>query len=478
VHLATLAEALAERLPPVAIGGSAADTPEVEVQRVELDSRAVTPGTLFACVRGAIADGHDHAGDAVSQGAVALLVDHQLDLPVPQLVVPDTRAAIGPLSAAFWGDPSQHLTVLGITGTNGKTTVVHALEDLLESQGRRAASIGTLTGARTTPEAPALQAQLATLRSAGHHMVAVEVSSHALELHRVDGTFFAVAAFTNLSQDHLDFHPTMEAYFEAKARLFTPDRCGHAVVNADDTWGSHLLARLRAVGVPSTPVHPDGLGGVEVTLEHVAFTWRGRRVEVGLGGRYNVANALVVAEVARAAGLDLDEVVAGLRAVQPVPGRLEPVRGGQPFTVLVDYAHTPDGLERALDAVRELTAGRVIVVLGCGGDRDATKRPRMGAVAGRHADDIVVTDDNPRSEDPAAIRQAVLAGVPSATRVREIADRREAIADALAGAREHDVVLIAGKGHESTQTIGDRVIAFDDREVARQLLRARFGGGA
>jgi len=478
VRLTTLAEALTERLPPVAIERAATQPPEVDVQRVELDSRAVTPGSLFACLRGASTDGHEHAPDAVDRGAVALLVDHELDLPVPQLVVPDTRAAVGPLAAACWDDPSRHLAVLGITGTNGKTTVVHALENLLTATGHRAAAIGTLTGARTTPEAPDLQAQLAAFRESGRAMVAMEVSSHALALHRVDGTYFRVAAFTNLSQDHLDFHPTMEAYFEAKARLFTPDRCGHAVVNADDAWGARLLASLDTLGVPATPVHPDALTGVELTLEHLAFLWRGHRVEVGLGGRYNLANALIVAEVARAAGLGTEEVVAGLRAVRPVPGRLEPVRGGQPYTVLVDYAHTPDGLERALGAVRELTTGRVIVLMGCGGDRDPVKRPQMGAVAGRGADEIVVTDDNPRSEDPAAIRRAVLDGVPAGVRVREIGDRREAIADALAGAREHDAVLIAGKGHESTQTIGGRVIPFDDREVARALLRDRFGGGA
>lgn len=462
---------LIQRVPVTETRGDLA----VHVHRVDYDSRRAVAGTLFACLPGAQTDGHDYAPEAVGRGASSLLVERFLELPVPQVMVPDARAALGPIAAGLWGDPSEHLTMIGVTGTNGKTTVVHIVAAILESARRPTAVIGTLTGARTTPEAPDLQEQLASLLESGVGSVAMEVSSHALELHRVDGTRFTVAAFTNLSQDHLDFHGDLETYFAAKARLFSPAFCDLAVVNADDAWGKRLIEH---VGVPVVAVHPAALERVELRRGSTTFEWRGLDVHVPLAGRFNVANAVMAAEVAYACGLTISEIVAGLAQVPPVPGRFEEVDEGQPFSVIVDYAHTPDGLERALEAAREITTGRIIAVVGCGGDRDRGKRAPMGAVATRLADEVIVTDDNPRHEDPAVIRREVLRGAAEWGPATEIADRRAAIAAALLSAREHDAVLIAGKGHETTQMIADEIVPFDDREVARSLLHSQMHGDA
>jgi len=457
----------------LAVAGAAADgpvaldgDPEAEVTATAHDSRAVAPGSLFACIPGAHADGHDHAPAAVAAGAAALLVERPLGLGVPEVQVPSVRRALGPVAAAVAGDPSRDLAVLGVTGTNGKTTVVHLLAAVLDAAGVPATTIGTLTGARTTPEAPALQESLAAARAEGREAVAMEVSSHALDQHRVDGTRFAVAAFTNLSPDHLDHHRTMEAYFAAKARLFTPELADRAVVCTDSAHGRLLRDSAQ---VPTLGVSLADAEDLVLEARGARFTWRGRPVHLPLAGAFNVRNALVAAEVAVAAGLAPADVASGLSAAPVVPGRLEPVEAGQPFTVLVDYAHTPDGLGQVVDALRPLTEGRLLVVFGCGGDRDTAKRPLMGAAAAT-ADRVVLTSDNPRSEDPGAIIEAVRAGIPPATDLTVEPDRRSAIALALAEARPGDVVLIAGKGHETTQVVGDRVLPFDDREVARALL--------
>ncbi len=448
---------------------------DVPVGWAQHDSRAVEAGSLFCCVPGAVHDGHDHAAAAVAAGAAALLCERPLALGVPELRVASVRAAMGPLAAVLAGRPSEHLAVVGVTGTNGKTTTVHLLASVLEAGGRSCGVIGTLTGARTTPEAPDLQARLADLHAEGRAAVAMEVSSHALDLHRVDGTRFRVAVFTNLSRDHLDHHGDMAAYFAAKARLFEPDLADVAVVNLDDPHGRLLrdAARLRSVGYELADAQDLVLGPAGST-----FTWRGAEVRLGLAGRFNVANALAAATAAGELGVHPEQVATGLAAAGPVPGRFERIDAGQPFLAVVDFAHTPDGLEQLLAAGRELAReGRLLVVFGAGGDRDPSKRPAMGEVAARLADVVVLTSDNPRHEDPAAIISEVHHGMEDTTSVHIEPDRRAAIALAVAQAGPGDVLLVAGKGHETTQTIGDEVVPFDDREVLRDALVAAGHGG-
>ena len=450
---------------------------DVDVRSITHDSREVVAGTLFCCVPGAAFDGHDFAAGAVEAGAAALLCERRLGLGVPELVVPSVRRAMGPVAAALLGFPSDSLRLVGITGTNGKTTIAHLIAAIASAAGTSCGVIGTLTGARTTPEAPELQAQLAAMRDAGGDLVAMEVSSHALDLHRVDGTRFRVAVFTNLSQDHLDHHGTMEAYFAAKARLFGADLCDLAVLNLDTPHG-RLLADTAAV--PFVGYSLDDVEGLEVSAGGSRFRWRDRDVEVRLPGRFNVANALAAATAAEALGLPLDAIVEGLASAALVDGRFERIDQGQPFLAAVDYAHTPDGLRQLLGAARELTAGRVIVVFGAGGDRDHGKRPQMGEAAGELADVVVLTTDNPRGEDPAAIIDAVQHGIDTPTDLRIEPDRAAAIALAVAEAQSGDVVLVAGKGHETTQVVGDVVTPFDDRLVLRDALAAAgwTGGSA
>ncbi len=482
--------------PGARLGGAEGDP---DVRAVVHDTSDVVPGSLFCCVRGARVDGHRLAGGAVAAGAVALVVDRPLPLALPQVVVPDVRRAMGPLAAAFWGSPSRDLVVVGVTGTSGKTTVTHLLCPVLEASGvASCAIIGTLSGARTTPEATELQAMLAGERDrsssgawdgpgavASRGAVAMEVSSHGLALHRVDGTRFAVAVFTNLSQDHLDFHHTMDDYFAAKAALFTPAFTDRAVVCSDDPRGRELLARLGDArsGVTASAYSLADAEDLELSPAGASFRWRGEPVELALAGRFNVANALAAGAAAEALGIEPAVVARGLSAAKPVPGRFEAIHGGQPFTVLVDYAHKPDALEKALLAARELVAhGRgLCVVFGCGGDRDVAKRPLMGEVAARLADRVILTSDNPRSEDPQAIIDDIRAGIHGDTRatVAVEPDRRLAIERAVAEATPGDVVVIAGKGHETTQTIGEAVRPFDDRQVARAALAglSRGAGG-
>lgn len=471
--------------------------PGVDVTSVEHDSRRVVAGALFACIPGAHTDGHDHAEEAVAAGAVALLVERPVGAGATEVRVAQVRPAIGPIAARFFGRPSLALRCLGVTGTNGKTTVCHLLEGVAIAAGHRAGVIGTV-GARiagaevvmehTTPEATELQALLARMRDAGVATVAMEVSSHALAQHRVDGTRFAAACFTNLSHDHLDFHGDVDSYLDAKARLFTSELSDIAAVNADDEAAREIARRaadagLEVIAFSATRDDADLYArDIEVLDDGVRFTLVDRRADAeahvacGLVGRYNVDNALAAAATARAVQIPFDAVVAGLEAVQRVPGRLERVDAGQDFSVFVDYAHTPSALERALDAARTLAGEhRVIVVIGCGGDRDHAKRPLMGAAATRGADVAIITSDNPRSERAADIADAMVAGaVPGSNPIVEL-DRRAAIRQAIEAARPGDVVLIAGKGHETGQTIGHRTVPFDDREVARTLLQEATG---
>lgn len=446
------------------------------VSGIGYDSRRVVRDMIFCCVRGERFDGHDFAPAAVENGAGALLVDHVLVEgvgDVVQIVVDDVRAAMGWLSAAFHGNPSQRMSVVGITGTNGKTTTAHLLAAILRHSGITTEILGTLQGRYTTPESPDLQENLARLLGSGTRAVSMEVSSHALALGRVIGTTFAAGVFTNLGRDHLDFHRTQEAYFAAKARLFEPDLVAVGVVNVDDPFGRALLD----IGhVPMTAYGRADAQDVEVGIGSHAFTWSGKRIHVGIGGAMNIMNSLAAATTARELGIGVDEIAAGLATAGAVPGRFEQVDEGQDFTVVVDFAHTPDGLSELLRSVRSITGvQRVIVVFGCGGDRDKMKRPIMGEVAATLADRVVVTSDNPRSEDPEAIIASIVAGIPDHMRTRLLAaepDRRRAIAQALGHAHTGDVVLITGKGHETTQTVGDEVLPFDDRSVAREILRS------
>ena len=440
---------------------------------VEHDSRRTGDGMLFACIRGAMADGHDFAATVADAGAVALLVDHELELAIPQIVVGDVRLAVGPVASCVHNDPSRSLDVVGITGTNGKTTTVRMVSSIAEALAQNCLEIGTLTGERTTPEAPDLQRILAGARADERDLVAMEVSSHALDLHRVDGTRFAVAAFTNLGVDHLDHHGDLEAYFAAKALLFTPELADLAVIDVRSEAGARMAA---AASVPVIEIDDNLVEILEVAPQRSRFRWRGAEVDLPLGGEFNVANAALAAEIMVALGTEPADVIAGLAELPTVPGRFEQVDAGQSFAVIVDYAHTPDGLEAVLEAARAVTRRSLVVVFGAGGDRDQGKRPQMGEVARRLADRVVVTSDNPRNEDPDAIIASVVAGMHKAPDLVE-ADRRMAIRHAFAAARDGDVVLIAGKGHEMTQTIGSDVLEFDDRAVARDELR-RLGGAS
>ena len=457
---------------------------DVEITGLAYDNRAVTPGTLFFCVVGFTRDGHEFAPDAVERGAAALVVERPLGLGVPEVLVDDVRAAMAPVAARFHGDPTAKLDVVGITGTNGKTTTAFLVRALLEAAGHQTALLGTVksvvagvedTLARTTPEAIDLQAAFARMLDGGDRACAMEVSSHALELHRADAIHWRVAVFTNLTQDHLDFHPTMEDYFAAKRRLFEASP-GVAVVNVDDAYGRRLAGELDGAVTYAIDADADlRATNVRTTLTGAEFEAGGMTLHSPLPGRFNVANVLAAVATVRALGVDDATIERALPGAAAVPGRFEPVDEGQPFAVLVDYAHTPDSLENVLRAAREIASppARVIVTFGAGGDRDRGKRPLMGAAAAALADEVVVTSDNPRSEDPDAIVAEIMTGIERPD-VRVEVDRRRAIADAVALAEPGDVVVIAGKGHEQGQEFaGGRKEPFDDVTVAREALRAR-----
>jgi UDP-N-acetylmuramoyl-L-alanyl-D-glutamate--2,6-diaminopimelate ligase len=464
----------------------------VDIAGLAYDNRAVGPRDLFFCVRGFTRDGHEFANDAVVRGAAALVVDHLLDVDIPQVVVDDVRRAMAPAAAAFYGDPTADLDLVGITGTNGKTTTAYLVRALLEADGRQTGLLGTvksviggteLSVVRTTPEAIDLQRAFRAMLDAGDAACVMEVSSHALELGRADAAHFAVGVFTNLTQDHLDFHPTMEDYFLAKRKLFTDVGADRPVLNLDDPYGLRLAT------------DPDISSPITFALDHPGATYRADNVRTGLSGshftlhspdgvaelgsplrgRFNVSNVIAAFAVARALGVPFDTAVAAVERAGQVPGRFETVDEGQGFAVLVDYAHTPDSLENVLSSARNLTDGRLHVVFGCGGDRDRKKRPLMGEIAARIADQVFVTSDNPRSEDPDAIIGEILAGIDRP--VEHDADRRAAIFAAVAEAQAGDVIVIAGKGHEQGQEFaaGEK-IPFDDVTVAREALRGAHGG--
>jgi UDP-N-acetylmuramyl-tripeptide synthetase len=439
------------------------------------DSRQVDVGALFCCVDGESADGHDFAQQAVNAGATALLVDRALGVDVPQIVVRDVRRSMGYLAAALRNFPSKRMRVVGITGTNGKTTTTHLLAEILRANGWKTEVIGTLTGSRTTPESTDLQRLLSEFEGNGVEAVVMEVTSHALELHRVAGTTFEVAVFTNLSQDHLDFHHTMEKYFAAKAKLFTEEFSVCGVVNRDDVHGQLLLDTMS---IASMSYGMSDVTQVRMDARHIEYEIDGVQVRVQLGGQFNVMNSLAAVSAARTLGITLPTIAEGLSRAIAVPGRFESINAGQAFDVIVDYAHTPDALERVLDTSRSLMSdtGKLIVVFGCGGDRDAQKRQPMGEIAGAKADVVILTSDNPRSESGAEIALQINAGVRASDSHKVLCtelDRRVAIGKAFSIAQLGDVVVIAGKGHENTQTIGTETFPFNDAQVARELLGAQ-----
>ena len=479
---------LISAIEPEAVSGDAA----TEISSLAYDSSRVEAGTLFFCVRGHTRDGHEFAPGAVEAGAAALIVEEELDLPLPQVRVADARAAMAPLAARFWGDPTAELTVVGITGTNGKTTTAFLVREILEAGGRQCGLLGTVKQivggveeevVRTTPEAIDLQPTFRRMLEAGDRACVMEVSSHALALHRADAIHFETAVFTNLSQDHLDFHADMEDYFGAKRLLFEAGP-GSSVVNADDPYGQRLLAETGSAISFSALGSEASFRAAEVNHDAAGASFEVHgpdgvtEVRTGLPGAFNVANAIAAISAAHTLGVATADAAAALAVAPGVPGRFEPIVEGQPFTVLVDYAHTPEALENVLCAARPLTEGRLICVFGAGGDRDRDKRPRMGAIAARLSDLAIVTSDNPRSEDPDAIIAEIVAGIDSeAGEVRVEPDRRAAIELALREAAASDTVMIAGKGHEQGQEFEDgRKIPFDDREVARVALRALMAG--
>jgi UDP-N-acetylmuramoyl-L-alanyl-D-glutamate--2,6-diaminopimelate ligase len=457
-------------LEGVEVRATRGDLADVEVRTVTHDSNAVEPQTIFVCVRGSSADGHDYAPAAVERGAAALVVERFVDVDAPQVLVDASRAALARIAATLHRDPSRSLTVVGVTGTNGKTTTTYLLQAILDAAGERCGVIGSITGARTTPEAPALQAELARLRDAGYRAAAIEVSSAALVARRVDAIDFAAAVFTNLGHDHLgEVHATMDDYFAAKASLFTPERARAGVVNGDDDWGRKLIANAA---IPTTPFGFDDAEDLRVDQRGSRFTFHGHAIETALPGRFNVANALAAATTAEVLGIEGRDIAAGLASVSTVPGRFEWIDGGQPFAIAVDYAHTPEALEHALRGARELAgAGRVIVVFGCGGNRDRAKRGPMGQAAAALADVAIVTSDNPRHEDAQAIIDEVVAGAADGRSLVVEPDRERAIIRALSEAQSGDVVVVAGKGHETGQEIGDTVLPFDDRDVVRRIVK-------
>ncbi len=461
----------------------------IEVSGICYDSREAGPGCLFICVPGGESDGHDFAQAAVDAGASALVVERGLGLGVTEVLVEDARQAMAPLAAAFYGFPTKELQVAGVTGTNGKTTTVFLLSQILEYSGRQTGMIGTVSqviggeereAGRTTPEAIDLQAAFRQMLEGGDVACVMEVSSHALSLARCDAIDFSLAVFTNLSQDHLDFHGGMEEYFAAKRLLFESGP-QHSVVNIDDAYGQRLAADFDAITFSASAgdadysardIHFD-LGGARFVVDSPAGELQVRN---RLPGRFNVANSLAALAGAVCLGVDPAVAVEGLGRAVPVPGRLEPVEEGQEFGVLVDYAHTPDSVASVLDAARELTEGKVIAVLGAGGDRDRSKRPLMGRAGEDGSDLLVITSDNPRSEDPGMIIEEIVAGLGDPDSAVVEPDREAAIDAALGMAEPGDIVVIAGKGHEQGQEFENgRKIPFDDREVARRHLRGQLG---
>ena len=450
----------------------------VKVSNITHDSSKVSSGAIFCCVVGENVDGHDFAKVAEANGAVALLVERRIEIDIAQVLVADVRSAMGFLAAELFDRPSQKLNVIGITGTNGKTTTAHMLAAILHQHGWSTSVIGTLTGARTTPESTDLQRLLAQELDRGCQAVVMEVSSHALTLRRVEGTSFKAALFTNLGQDHLDFHKSTEEYFGAKARLFTKQFTNMCIINRDDVYGSLLIDSVeKDKDIQCESFGVKDVREIRADASKVSFVWQDQKFKIQMGGQFNLMNALAAATAAAKLGVTLGDIAKGLAAASAVPGRFESVSVGQSFSVVVDYAHTPEALQNVLVAARQIVSNKdkVILVFGCGGGRDHLKRPKMGAVAVKFADSVYITSDNPRHEDALTIANEILQGASkdlnNSSKVTVDLDRRHAIAAAFASAKSGDIVIIAGKGHEATQTIGANELPFSDVEVSRELLR-------
>jgi UDP-N-acetylmuramoyl-L-alanyl-D-glutamate--2,6-diaminopimelate ligase len=475
-----------------ALGADPPAEAEILVSDVHHDSRAVTAGSVFVAIAGEVSDGHAFVAAAEAAGAVAVVVERPTAAVVSQIVVDDSRRALAAAADLVHGHASRRLRVVGVTGTNGKTSVTHMVEGVMRTAGVKTGLIGTLgaridgdpvTVPRTTPESSDLQRLLGRMAEAGIDVAAIEVSSHALDLHRVDGVAFAAAAFTNLSQDHLDFHGDMESYYASKRGLFLDHEVAIAVVAVDDEWGRRLVAELDRPVVTASVAESASVfaSGVSSRASQSSFALHsgGRSAEVTLPlpARFSVANAVTSAALCLELGLGLDEVCAGLEALDPIPGRFELVSGDWPFATIVDYAHTPEAVRAAVAEARRIAGAHVIAVVGAGGDRDQHKRPLMGEAAAS-ADLTVVTSDNPRSEDPTAIIAEVVAGIPRGAAYAVEVDRRVAIRTAVSAAGDGDIVLVLGKGHEQGQDFGDRVEPFDDRVVVREEAASIAAGAS
>jgi UDP-N-acetylmuramoyl-L-alanyl-D-glutamate--2,6-diaminopimelate ligase len=458
---------LADLLQGVEVVSTTPGATDTLVTGVTHDSRSVEPGALFCCQPGETGDGHLHAAEAVRLGAAALLVERMLPLPIPQVVVRGMRPALAQVAATFWGHPSRRLRLVGVTGTNGKTTTTCLVRSILEHHGWPTGVIGTLSGPLTTPSPPDLQRRLAEMVRKGCRAAAMEVSSHGLDQHRVDATRFAVGVFTNLDRDHLDYHGDMESYFAAKTRLFEPDRVEIGVVNRDDVWGARLLRRGRANLISYSL---DDVDDLQRQPAGSSFKWLGHAIRLPIPGRFNVCNALAAAATAACLGVPEETIAAGLSTASAPPGRMETIQAGQRFRIVVDCAHTPSALGQVLEDLSG-EGGRLIVVFGCGGDRDRTKRPEMGALVARYADSGILTADNPRSEPLGQIFGAVLRGAGTDALLVE-PDRQTAIYTAIEMATAYDTVLIAGKGDQTVQQIGTAAIPFDDRQMARDAVKS------
>ncbi|SET63856.1 UDP-N-acetylmuramoyl-L-alanyl-D-glutamate--2,6-diaminopimelate ligase [Paenibacillus sp. NFR01] len=474
---------------------------ETEISGLQIDSRKVKAGDIFICLPGHTVDGHDYASQAAASGAAALVCERRLDVELPQIVVDDSRYAMAVMSNAFFGFPSSKMKMIGVTGTNGKTTTTYLIERIMEDHGIKTGLIGTIQMrydgqdypmSGTTQESLELQRSLHDMTQKGVQCCVMEVSSHALVQGRVKGTDYRTAIFTNLTQDHLDYHHTMEEYRAAKALFFSrlgnvtspwKEERKYAVLNADDEAGEYFAAQTAAEVITYGIDKPANVRASQISITakgtffHVE-TFKGETdISLKMVGKFNVYNALAALTAALLEDVPLAEIKASLEAVEGVAGRVESVDAGQDFAVIVDYAHTPDGLENVLRAVTEFATGKVLTVFGCGGDRDRTKRPLMGKIAAKYSDSVIVTSDNPRTEDPLLILKDIEAGLVEdgvdPARYEMIPDRRDAIRKAVEMASPADVVLIAGKGHETYQLIGGKVFDFDDRLVAKEVIRGR-----
>lgn len=457
-----------------------------EVKGIAYDSRDVAEGFIFVCIKGYKTDGHNYISEAVKRGALVLIVGESVEVPkgITIIKTSDTRDALAKVSSAYFGYPSRSMKLIGVTGTNGKTTTTYLIKSILDKKGFKTALLGTISNIigdrvvdakRTTPESYDLQQMFCDMRDEGTDYCIMEVSSHSLELKRVAGCNFNVGIFTNLTRDHLDFHVTFENYFNAKMKLFDQSRI--AAINMDDEYGREILSRVK---IPVITYSEKANGdvraiNVEITSKNSKFTlmYKDDKVQISLPlpGRFNVYNALAAASACIKEGLSLKDIKAGLESVSGIPGRSEVIDSGRGFTIIIDYAHTPDGLENILNTVREYVKGRIITVFGCGGDRDKTKRPIMGEVAGRLSDICIVTSDNPRSEDPVSIIDDIIPGIKkTGINYKVMPDRRDAIHAAMSTAMANDLVVIAGKGHETYQILKDKTIHFDEREIVKELL--------